>query len=301
MPERNGPRVLVFGATGQVAQELARAKWESGTELTFLDRSAADLSRPRAAGGIVRSHRPDAVIIAAAYTAVDRAESEEELASTVNADAPGAIAAAAADISVPIVLFSTDYVFDGRKGRPYTESDPPNPINAYGRSKLAGEHRVRTANPRHVILRTSWVYSTFGANFLKTMVRSASRRDVVRVIADQKGCPTSAEDLAQAVPSILSRLLRTPALAGTYHLAGASETSWHGFAEAIFAELRARGMHTPLLLPIKTGEYPTRAERPRNSVLSGELIAAIFGIQLPPFQSALPLVLNEVLNGNTRK
>jgi dTDP-4-dehydrorhamnose reductase len=182
-------RVLVFGSSGQVARELRRANFGQGIEIVALDRGAADLAKPDSLAAVVNDHDPDAVIIAAAYTAVDRAEGEEALAQLVNGAAPGAIAAAANDLGIPVVHFSTDYVFNGEKNGFYDEDDQTGPVNAYGRSKLAGEVNVRAANPRHLILRTSWVYSAHGANFLRTMLRLASREEV-KVVSDQLGCPT---------------------------------------------------------------------------------------------------------------
>jgi dTDP-4-dehydrorhamnose reductase len=287
--------VLVFGSTGQVARELARARWPDGTELTSLDRKAADLSRPDGLAPIVKRHHPDLVVIAAAYTNVEGAEDDEALATTVNADAPGAIARAAAELSAAVVHFSTDYVFDGTKDAAYAEADAVNPINAYGRAKLAGERAVRAANPRHVILRTSWIYSAFGTNFLRTMLRLAATRDEVSIVSDQIGCPTAAPDLAGAVAAITPRLLGSDAKWGTYHLAGASETSWCGFAEAIFAALAARGHKRPRVRAVPTSAYPTRARRPANSRLSSAAFARAFGVRLPGFEEAMPGVLDEAL------
>jgi dTDP-4-dehydrorhamnose reductase len=288
-------RLLIFGSTGQLGRALARADWGRGAELVFLDRKAADFSAPEGLGDIVREQRPDAVIIAAAYTAVDRAEGEEALATCINAQAPGVIATAAAERGVPVVAFSTDYVFDGTKNGRYVEDDAARPLNAYGRSKLAGEQSVREANPRHVILRTSWVYSPHGANFLRTMLRLASTRANARVVADQMGCPTSAADLAQAIARLMPLLFDRGAPYGTYHLAGRSETSWHGFAEAIFSELDRRGVARPHNDAIGTDDYPSPARRPLNSRLSSDLAAATFGISLAGFEEAVPRVLDEIL------
>ena len=288
-------RVLVFGSTGQVARELARANWASGTEVVCLDRAAADFSRPGSLGALVDAHAPDAVIIAAAYTAVDRAEGEEGLVARINAAAPGVIAAAAARHNIPVLHLSTDYVFDGTKDGPYTESDEVRPLGAYGRTKLAGEERVRAANHRHLILRTSWVYSAHGTNFVRTMLRLAATRAEVGVVVDQRGCPTAAGDIADALARLVPQMLDPAAPSGTYHLAGASETTWHGFAEAIFVELSARGLPRPRNNPIRTSDYPTAARRPLNSRLSSDKIAAEFGVRLPGFEASLPAVLDELL------
>ncbi len=290
--------VLVFGSTGQVARELARSKWAEGTTLTHLDRQAADLSEVEALAGIVDAKAPDAIIIAAAYTRVDGAESDEASAMAVNAHGPAAIAGAAAERSIPVVYFSTDYVFDGTKDGPYEETDPVRPINAYGRSKLAGENAIRTANPRHLILRTSWVYSAHGSNFLTSMLRAAKSRDEVRVVSDQWGCPTAAGDLADTVAGIMPALVSGEAPSGTYHLAGGMEATWHGFAEAIFETLAARGLKRPANVPIATADYPTEAARPRNSRLSSQRFARDFGARLKGYRCALPAVLDEALAAN---
>jgi dTDP-4-dehydrorhamnose reductase len=287
--------VLVFGSTGQVAVELARVEWKSDAALTFLDRSAADFSHPKTLGPLVEAHQPDIVIIAAAYTAVDRAQSDEASAMLVNANAPAAIAAAAAALSTPVIHLSTDYVFDGGKTGCYVETDAVGPINAYGRSKLAGEIAVRNANPKHLILRTSWIYSAHGRNFLRTMLRLASTREAVTIVADQHGCPTSARDLAQAIARASPRLLAVDAPWGTYHLAGATPTTWHGLAEAIFAELAARGLRRPRNNPVTTSAYPTPARRPLNSRLCSDGFAGVFGFRLPGFETAMPAVLSEAL------
>ncbi len=291
-------RVLVFGSTGQVARALARAEWPDATELVALDRAAADLAEPERLGAIVRRHAPDAVIIAAAYTQVDRAENEEPLATIVNAIAPGAIAEAAAALSIPVVHLSTDYVFNGEKDGYYEEDDPVAPVNAYGRTKLAGEIAVREANPRHLILRTSWIYGAEGTNFLRTMLRLAESRDEVRIVADQKGCPTAASDIASAIARALPVLLEQGAKAGTYHSAGGSATTWHGFAEAIFSGLATRGLRRPRNIPITTAEFPTPAQRPLNSRLSSEAFGRTFGLRLRGFEEALPTVLDAAVGGS---
>jgi dTDP-4-dehydrorhamnose reductase len=293
-------RVLVFGRTGQVARALARTKWPDGTELTALDRQAADLSHPAALPGIVREHRPNAVIIAAAYTQVDKAESEETLAMTINAEAPEAIARASAALSIPVVHISTDYVFDGEKDGCYDEADPVGPASAYGRSKLAGEIAVRQANPRHLILRTSWVYDAAGANFVRTMLRLAEARDEVRIVSDQQGRPTAAADIAAAIAIALPAVARDNRKSGTFHAAGATSATWHGFAEAIFQGLAARGLRRPRNIPITTADYPTPARRPKNSRLSSEAFTRTFGYRLRGFEAALPEILDEAL-GPTSK
>jgi dTDP-4-dehydrorhamnose reductase len=289
------PRVLVFGASGQVARELARAAWPRSTTLIMLGREDADFMRPDTLGPVVARQRPDLVIVAAAYTKVDAAEDDEDTATLVNATAPGAIACAAAALSVPVVCFSTDYVFDGRKATPYEETDSVGPINVYGRSKLAGERAVSAANSKHLILRTSWVYSAFGANFLLAMLKLARTRDEVSIVDDQHGCPTAAGDLARAVVGIAPRLIEGDAPWGTYHLAGGSQTTWHGFAEAVFSVLAARGMPRPKVHAVPSGAYPTKARRPSNGRLSSMAFERAFGIVLPGFEEAMPAVLDEAL------
>jgi dTDP-4-dehydrorhamnose reductase len=288
--------VLIFGSTGQVARELARADWPEGTALTLLDRKAADLSRPATLRPIVKRHSPDIVIVAAAYTNVEGAEDDEETATLVNATAPGSIARAAAELSAPVISFSTDYVFDGAKDAPYEETDAVNPINAYGRSKLAGEEEMRAANPRHLILRTSWVYSQFGKNFLRSMLELAETKDEVSIVADQHGCPSAAHHLAAAVGRLLPRLVGADVKWGTYHLAGASEATWFGFAEAIFSALAARGHKRPRVKPVPTGARPRRAPRPLNSRLSSAVFAREFGVMLPGFEEAIEEILPEALS-----
>jgi dTDP-4-dehydrorhamnose reductase len=290
-------RVLILGSTGQLGRELSRAAWPDDIEPVFLDRQAADFGAPETLGAIVSRQEPDAVVIAAAYTNVDKAEVEEELAMRINAEAPAAIARAAAERSIPMVYVSTDYVFDGTKTTPYEEADPVNPLNAYGRTKLAGEEAVRAANPRHLILRTSWVYSAHGANFLLSMLRLAKEHAEVTIVADQHGCPTAAGDLADAIVRTMPRLLRDEARWGTYHLAGGSETTWHGFAESIFRQLTARGITRPSNKAITTSEFPRPAQRPANGRLSSAAFLAEFGIALPGFETAVPRVLDEALAG----
>jgi dTDP-4-dehydrorhamnose reductase len=291
-------RVLIFGSTGQVGRALAQAEWPKGSMLTSLDRRGADLSRPGELPAIVRQHDPDVVIIAAAYTNVDAAEREEDLATRVNAAGPEAIAREAAILSVPVVHLSTDHVFDGEKNRFYDEDDPTGPVNAYGRSKLKGEIAVRTANPKHLILRTSWVYSASGASFLQTMLRQAESRDEVRVVSDQYGCPTAADDLAQAIVDVVPRIVTANGPWGTYHLAGSSAATRHGFAEAIFERLAARGHRRPLNKPVASADYPSPARRPRSGRLSSDRFARQFGMRLPGYEASLPSVVDAALAGS---
>lgn len=284
-------KVLVFGSTGQLACELAHATWPDGMAPTFLDRAAADLSRPETLGPIVERQRPDLVIIAAGFTRVDDAEDEEAEAMLLNASAPEAIAEAAAALAVPVVHFSSDYVFDGRKGAPYKETDTPCPLSAYGRSKLAGEQSVGRANPKHLILRTSWLFGPHGRNFMQTMLRLAETRDEIKVVDDEFSCPTDSGCLAQAVTDMLPRLLATDPPWGTYHLAGARGVSRFAYAEAILAELSVLGHRVPRLTPVSSRDFAAKADRPPDSRMSSAAAARAFGIALPAFSESLPAAL----------
>jgi dTDP-4-dehydrorhamnose reductase len=288
-------RVHVLGRSGQLAQELARAAWPADWQVAFAGRDAIDLGEPERAAAAAMERGPDLVINAAAYTAVDKAGNEPELATRINALAPAAIAAACDKRGIPFVTVSTDYVFDGNKSGPYTEEDPVNPVSAYGRSKAEAERLVRAANPRHLILRTSWVFSAAGSNFVRTMLRLARERDVVSVVADQRGKPTAARDLAAAIVSASEALLRKPEIAGTYHVANAQPTTWHDFAAAIFEDMHNRNQRIPQLRAITTADYPTAARRPANSELATGKFERTFAIALRPWRAALPEVLDELL------
>ena len=281
-------KVLVFGRTGQVARELAR-RVPDGMTLTALGRSEADLSDPGHCAAMVRAHEIDAVINAAAWTAVDRAEAEEAAAHVVNADAPGAMAAACAEMGRPFVHVSTDYVFDGSGIAAFRPHDPTGPLGAYGRTKLAGEQAVRAAGGAHVILRTSWVVSAHGSNFVKTMLRLGADRAALDVVADQVGGPTSAASIADAL-FVCARALVGGAVGGTHHFSGAPDLSWADFARAIMtkAGLRARVSDIP------TSAYPTPARRPLNSRLDGSSLKAAFGIDRPDWRDDLDQILAEL-------
>ncbi|MFT3975331.1 MAG: dTDP-4-dehydrorhamnose reductase [Amaricoccus sp.] len=285
-------RALVFGSTGQVARELRRAAGELGIEASFLDRAAADLADPDACAAAVRAASVDVVLNAAAHTAVDRAEDEPELALRINGTAPGVIAAACADKGVPFLHVSTDYVFDGTPGRPWREDDPTGPLGAYGRSKLAGEQAVVAACPDHVVLRTAWVFSAHGGNFVKTMLKVGKGRPEMRVVGDQHGCPTAAADIAGALWTIAADWSRGRGRAGIFHYAGAPAVSWADFAEAIFA--RTGWAERPAVTAITTADWPTKAARPANSVLDCSAIEAAYGIAQPDWRLALDEVLEEL-------
>jgi dTDP-4-dehydrorhamnose reductase len=275
--------LLVFGRTGQVARELARR----APDAVFLDRTEADLTDPEGCVAAIAAHAPAAVINAAAYTAVDRAEDEEELARTINADAPGAMAEACAPRGVPLVHLSTDYVFDGRGSKPWRPDDPVAPLGAYGRTKLAGEVAIRDAGGPHVILRTSWVFSAHGTNFAKTMLRLAEARDTLDIVDDQIGGPTPASDIAASCLQIASALAKEPEKSGTYHYAGAPDVSWREFAEAIFSQAG----YEVAVTGIPTSAYPTPARRPLNSRLDCSTTEAAFGIGRPDWRRGVDEVL----------
>jgi dTDP-4-dehydrorhamnose reductase len=282
-------RMIVTGREGQVVQSLLeRGQGNSRFEVITLGRPELDLSRPDEIGAVLRAARPDVIVSAAAYTAVDQAETDEEAATVINGTAAGRIAETAAALGVPIIHLSTDYVFDGSKAGPYLENDPVAPIGAYGRSKLAGEKAVVAASPNHAILRTAWVYSPFGKNFLKTMLRLAETRDSLNVVNDQVGNPTSALDIADGVMKIAGNLLDDGAanLRGIFHMTGTGEASWADFAVEIFAQSRHRGGPAAEVGRIPASQYPTPARRPANSRLNCSLIEARHGVRLPHWKTS---------------
>jgi dTDP-4-dehydrorhamnose reductase len=288
--------ILVVGRTGQVAHELQRARWPDGLVPSFLGREALDLSRADEAIARVAEHRPGIVVNAAAYTAVDAAERERDLAFAVNRDGSAALADACAEIGASLIQLSTDYVFDGEKRGPYEEDDPIHPLSVYGESKAAGEAAIRARLEAHVIIRTAWVYGPIGHNFVRTMLRLGGEREQVNVVDDQQGSPTSATEVARAVIAVVAALAsgRTEGF-GTYHFCGAGTTTWYGFARAIFAGAEQRGMRVPrTVAPITTAQYPTPARRPANSVLRSEKIARVFGVVARPWQDALADCLDEI-------
>jgi dTDP-4-dehydrorhamnose reductase len=290
----SGHRVLVIGKEGQLARELARARWPANWSVTFARHPELDLRFPDKAAAAVAAAAPDVVVNAAAYTNVELAESESELALLINATGPAAVASACAKIGAPLLAVSTDYVFDGKKPGPYLEDDPVNPIGAYGRSKAEGEARIRETLPEHLILRTSWLFSPFGTNFVRTMMRLGGERPVLRVVADQRGSPTSAGDLAHAIIAVCAAMKAGKGRFGTYHVANAGATSWYEMATAIFEGLAARGEPVPEVVPITAAEYPTKAARPANSVLDCGRIASTFGVTLRPWRDALDECVKEL-------
>lgn len=286
-------RLAVTGTQGQVVQALRERAAGAGVTVVAIGRPAIDLADPASVAGAFDAAQPDAIISAAAYTAVNQAESEPDLAMAVNAAGAGAVAAEAARLGVPVLHLSTDYVFDGSGTRPWREDDPTGPLGTYGRTKLAGEHAVAAATANHAILRTAWVYSPFGANFVKTMLRLAGTHPEVRVVADQFGNPTSAFDIADAVMAVARNLVAdpAPALRGVFHLAGQGETNWADFAEAIFARSAARNGPAVPVAHITTAEFPTPAPRPANSRLDCTRLASVHGVTLPPWHGALDTVI----------
>jgi dTDP-4-dehydrorhamnose reductase len=302
MPDPDRP-ILLTGRDGQLGYELARTLAPLGP-VAATTRTRLDLADEDAIRACVRALKPSLIVNAAAYTAVDRAETERDLAFAVNARAPAVLAEEASRLAIPLVHFSTDYVFDGTpprdaagRARPYREDDPPRPLGAYGESKLAGEEAIRAVAGVALILRIAWVYAERGRNFLLTMMRLAMERDEVRVVDDQIGCPTYARLVAEATAQILAASGPADgwrALAdrqGIYHLAGAGATSWHGFAAAIFAARAQAGERTPRLTAIPTRDYPTPAARPAYSVLDAGKVRETFGLALPDWQSQLALCL----------
>jgi dTDP-4-dehydrorhamnose reductase len=268
--------ILVFGGNGQLGHELVRAAGNRHVPLTALDRGHADITDAAAVAAALATFRPTLVVNAAAYTNVDRAESDQA-AAAANADGAAIVARACAAAGTPLLHISTDYVFDGQKSGPYLESDSTAPLSVYGRTKAAGEVAVRDNLPRHIILRTAWLYGEFGHNFLKTMVRLAAERNELRVVADQYGSPTATRDLAAAILRIAPRLGGGPELWGTYHFTGAGTTTWHGFACAIVAAQAPLTGRAPKVTAITTADYATAAVRPANSVLDCSMFARVFG------------------------
>lgn len=290
-------RIAVTGWTGQVVQAMLE-RVPVGVEVIALRRPELDLADHPTIAPALRAARPDVIVNAAAYTAVDQAESEPDLAMRVNGGAAGEAARAAALLGVPIIQLSTDYVFDGKLDRPYREDDATGPISAYGASKLAGERAVAAATANHAILRTAWIYSPFGKNFVKTMLRLAETRDEIGVVADQRGCPTSALDIADAVFAVARNLVSQPqdmGLRGVFHMSAAGEAVWADVAEAIFAERERLGGPPVRVKRIATADYPTPAQRPANSRLDCSKLIARHGVALPVWRPSLAVCIERLL------
>jgi dTDP-4-dehydrorhamnose reductase len=292
-------RVLVVGRYGQIGTELGLRLPRAGHDHVALEPPELDLTSAASIAAALREVQPEAVINAAAYTAVDKAEDDTALAMAVNGDGPGLLGEATAALGIPVVHYSTDYVFAGDKPEPYHEGDEPAPVGAYGRSKLEGERRLLAANPRSVVLRTAWVCSAHGGNFVKTMLRLGRERPELGVVADQHGAPTFADDLADAAIALLPRLTAeqagSPAF-GVFHLTGTPFTTWHGFAAAIFAGAAQRGQPAPVLKAITTADYPTKARRPANSRLDCSRLAAVHGIAAQDWRQGLDRCLDALLD-----
>jgi dTDP-4-dehydrorhamnose reductase len=282
---RASPKILLIGCNGQLGRELKRSLACLG-EVVAHDCDQLDLAKPQAVRDALRAIRPAAIVNAAAYTAVDKAEGEPALAEAVNATAPGILAAETKRLGALLIHYSTDYVFDGTKEAPYTEDDIPAPLSVYGRSKRAGELAIAAADCRHLIFRTSWVYGLHGANFMKTMLRLGRERDELRVIGDQIGAPTWTRHLADATALIIAR---RDVPNGLYHLTAAGETSWHGYAEAIFEEAQRAGLmeKIPMVRRITSADYPLPAARPANSRLDCSRFVRDFGLALPDWRTGL--------------
>ena len=302
--KNNMPKILVLGATGQVGRALVRALAPLGHVVSF-DRGRADLTDLDRLGDSVGAASPDIIVNAAAYTAVDGAETDQQTAFTVNAKAPGLLAQIAAEIDALLIHYSTDYVFDGHKDGSYLEDDTTNPLSIYGQTKLQGEEAVWQSRCRHMIFRTSWVYSLYGHNFIKTMLRLAQERDTLNIVADQIGAPTSADLIADVTAHCISQILQkdNKAPLGIYHLTANGYTSWHGYAQYIID--KALDLGWPLLTmpesvhPITTQEYPVPAERPKNSRLSVTKLEKTFQLNLPPWQHHVDLLMKTLTLGKS--
>jgi dTDP-4-dehydrorhamnose reductase len=287
-------KVLVTGAHGQLARSLAeRAASRSDMQMVAIGRPGLDLAQEGSAARAIEAVRPDVIINAAAYTAVDKAEDEPQLAFRINAEAAGEVASAGARVGAAVIQVSTDYVFDGRTEGPYREDSPTHPLGVYGASKLAGEERVRAANSRHAIVRTAWVYSPFARNFVTTIVEAARTRDVLTVVDDQAGSPTSALDLAEGLLRMAGTWNGSPqlGLGETYHLAGAGVASWYGVAEFVMSECRRHRLACASVRPIRTADWPTRAARPASSVLDSGKFAATFEFAMPDWRQSMAAVV----------
>ncbi len=286
--------ILVTGGAGQLATAMAQ---EGGDAVIRVGRPDFDFDRPDTVAAAFQAAEPALVVNAAAWTAVDAAETGRDAAMRANRDGPAQLATLCAAAGVPLIHISTDYVFDGLKGEPYVETDATGPTGVYGATKLAGEQAVIAACPRAIVLRTSWVYSAAGKNFVRTMLAAAQTRDRLRVVADQKGCPTAARDLAACILGIASRLADgwQDGYAGVYHAAGSGWTTWHGLATAVFEDAARHGHPVPVVDPIGTADYPTQAHRPADSRLECGKLARVFGLRQPEWRGSLARTVDELL------
>jgi dTDP-4-dehydrorhamnose reductase len=296
-------RILVTGCEGQVARSLVERASEVGAEVVTRGRPDLDLAGPASAiVSAIEAARPDAIVSAAAYTRVDKAEAEPDLAFAINEAGAAAIARAARGLDVPLVHLSTDYVFDGSKSEPYIETDPAEPTTVYGASKLAGEKAVLAEHGNSAVLRTAWVYSPFGANFGKTMLRLAEARDKVAVVADQRGNPTSALDIADGVMAVITGLRsdQDPDRRGVFHMTATGEASWADLAEAVFRVSAEAGGPNATVKRITTADYPTAARRPANSRLDCSKLAQVYGLRLPDWRDSLQVVVKRLVQSGAQ-
>jgi len=289
--------IMVTGGTGQLATAMEQ---EGGAVVRRVGRPGFDFDRPPSIAESVQAMQPAFVVNAAAWTAVDAAEANPDAAGRANRDGPATLAALCADARIPLIHLSTDYVFDGNKGTPYTEADPTSPTGVYGATKLEGEQAVLAACPRAIVLRTSWVYSATGKNFVRSMLGAAQKTDLLRVVADQQGCPTSARDLAVAILAVVARLREgwQDRYAGVFHAAGAGSATWHGLAEAVFQDAAAYGRPVPTVDAIATADWPTPARRPPDSRLDCTKLSQVFGIRLPEWRTGLSRTIAELLTAS---
>jgi dTDP-4-dehydrorhamnose reductase len=290
-------RIVVTGKHGQVAMALAERAADTGVTLVRIGRPELDLLAPEAGLAAIAAAKPDAIVSAAAYTGVDRAESDHETAQTVNVEGPRTLAQLAANLAVPLIHLSTDYVFDGAKSSPYLESDRTNPLSVYGRTKLAGEIAVAAETQNHAVLRTAWVYSPFGVNFVKTMLRLGVERSELPIVDDQIGSPTSALDIADAIFKVAGNLISRPAepsLRGTFHMTGTGEASWADFAAEIFAAWADLGQEKPKIMRIRTTDFSTPARRPANSRLCNHKLSELHGVTLPDWRPSTQTIVRRL-------
>lgn len=294
-------RILVTGGSGQLGTALSKITLPADIAFVWPNRNELDLSNPTSMTKILRDSPWDGVLNLAAYTGVDRAEDDVEMAWQINARAPETLAKLTSDLRIPILHLSTDYVFSGELGRPYGEADGVDPISVYGKTKEAGEQAVRAGNARHIILRTSWLVSPYGQNFLKTMLRLAGERESIKVVADQRGTPTSASDLAAALIAITARFVTDPyASVGTFHYANSGEAHWAELADFILHCSKAMGGPTARVEPITTAEYPTRAKRPKDARLDARALDQAYGLSRRAWQPAVQEILTEISAGDGR-
>jgi dTDP-4-dehydrorhamnose reductase len=287
--------ILVTGGSGQLATSLMRL---GGPRIHRVGRPGFDFDQPETIAATFAALKPAAVVNAAAWTAVDAAETAVEAATRANREGPAQLAALCAEAEIPLIQVSTDYVFDGDKGAPYVETDPTSPTGVYGRTKAEGEQAALAANPRTIVLRTSWVYSATGKNFVRTMINAGEKNPTLKVVGDQSGAPTASDDLAEAILSILARIEEDgwqDSYAGIYHAAGTGETTWHGLAVAALEAAQKHGRAMPEVIAIKTADWPTPARRPADSRLDCDKLERVFGIRLPPWRKSLIRTVDELL------